>query len=87
MENIKICETCTQRTTKKKNGKFCQICLSARNNAKLKGSGYYKDYYQNNKDKFVKAYNKKGLRPDTELTPEQLYQRQYYLKRKNSTKN
>ena len=64
MENIKLCETCNIRNTKKKNGKFCQICLSARNNAKLKGSGYYKDYYQNNKDKFVKAYNKKGLRPD-----------------------
>ena len=83
----KLCETCNSRNTKKKNGKFCQICLSARNNAKLKGSGYYKDYYQNNKDKFVKPYNKKGLRPDTELTPEQLYQRQYYLKHKNSTKN
>ena len=49
----KICETCNERLTKKKNGKYCQICLSARNNEKLKGNGYYKDYYQNNKDKFV----------------------------------
>ena len=83
----KICETCNERLTKKKNGKYCQICLSARNNEKLKGNGYYKDYYQNNKDKFVYTYNKKGLKPDTELTKEQLYQRQYYLKRKNSIKN
>ena len=78
---------CNERLTKKKNGKYCQICLSARNNEKLKGNGYYKDYYQNNKDKFVYTYNKKGLKPDTELTPEQLYQRQYYLKSKNSIKN
>ena len=47
----KICETCNKRLTKKKNGKYFQMCLSsARNHEKLKGSGYYKDYYQNNKE-------------------------------------
>ena len=88
MENIivKICKTCDINTTKKANGKYCQKCLSARNNMKLKEKGYYKNYYKNNQDKFINTYKKKGLKPETELSKEKLYQRQYYLKRKESLK-
>ena len=88
MENIivKICKTCNINTTKKSKGKYCQICLSARNNKKLNDKGYYKEYYQKNKDKIINTYKKKGLKPETELSKEKLYQRQYYLKRKDSLK-
>ena len=61
--------------------------MPLRTNEKLKSDGYYEDYFQNNQDKFVNVYNKKGLKPKTELTPEQVYQRQYYLTRENSITN
>ena len=89
MENIivKICTNCNLNNTKRANGKYCQKCITKRNNEKLKEKGYYKDYYKNNQDKFVSTYSKKGLKSETELSKAQLYRRQYYLKQKESLKN